>query len=78
MQPKSPPAEKAARKDSLSWPRKAALWVIESIFSKSEYWVAGVWLGAAGVFLSMAWDSGPQQGSMRCVTRNSPDKCPAT
>lgn len=61
MQPKSPPAEKAARKDSLSWPRKAALWVIESIFSKIEYLVAAVWLGAAGVFLSLAWDSGPQQ-----------------
>ena len=61
MQPKSPPAEKPAPKDSLSRPRKAALWVIESIFSKVEYWVAAVWLGAAGVFLSLAWVSGPQQ-----------------
>jgi len=44
----------------LSWPRRAALWIAGGLGANLLGWLAAIWIGAAGVFLSIAWSSGPQ------------------
>ena len=62
MKQASPSREaKPAGEATLSWPRRAALFVVESLFAKGETWLAAFWLGAAGMFLSFAWSAGPQR-----------------
>lgn len=48
-------------RESLSWPRRVGLWCVETQVGKAETWIAAIWIGAAGVFLGLAWVSGPQR-----------------
>ena len=62
MKQASPSREaKPAAEAPLSWPRRATLFVVESLFAKGETWIAAFWICAAGLFLSLAWTNGPQQ-----------------
>ena len=62
MKSKSPPDRPPpAAGEALSWPRRAALWLVGAVFGQAMTWFAAIWIGAAGLFLAVAWGIGPQQ-----------------
>jgi len=62
MKPEPPPSQKPlATGGPLEWLKKIALWIVSNLLANFQTLFAAIWIGAAGLFLTVAWSVGPQR-----------------